>query len=174
MHYLYNAEGMAAPIWIANVGECSPLARIQYMNNAGAEIEGVVQKPLTVSEWPSWFWARAKEAGVDFDPTSVELGGVAGKLSIVAIAQVTHQDARLNDGILVSWEGEEEQMLQDLYQNPVDSIVLKVIDVVHLTNPVPVSMLFRKATSGDVRVRWKHAARSMSMVAFSYCLHVCP
>ena len=101
--------------------------------------------------WPDWLHERAQDAGHDLSAVADIHRGGHVRYSIVGLARLTSRGLILHRGPLTNPD-REGRLLLDMYRDPLDSVLLKVVDSVDLVEPIPVKLRRRQgATSGDRR-----------------------
>ena len=149
---------MSSAVWIATCTHglranlnIVPWGDLDAINKVRADLVPCASRRQKGGCWPDWLHEQAQEAGHDL--SAVVNGHRSGDVRyyIVGLARLTSRGLTLHRGPLTSPD-REGRLLLDVYRDPLDSVLLKVVDSVDLVEPIPVKLRRRQGkTSGERR-----------------------
>ena len=97
-----------------------------------------------LGHWPEWLHEQAQGSDVDLTPVPREVhkAGAAG-YRIIGLARLSSRGVILHRGALTNPD-REGRLLLDVYRDPLDSLLLKVVDSVALLEPINVEFRQRQ------------------------------
>ena len=128
---------MHSAVWIVGVDHV-PLQSLDFvpLQQSDQIVRRRARIKLSESEWPPWFANAVSEADVP---------QVAGsRFKIYGVARLTARGALLQSGSLFN-PGREGKLLMDMFLQPADAALFKIVDAVSLRDPIEIAR--RKTTS---------------------------
>ena len=87
-------------------------------------------------QWPGWLLTSAASGGVQLPSCSHTMG--KQEVQLIGLARVTLRGMKMDQGPLTTWD-QEGTFLRQLYRQPLDGCLVKVIDAVLFETPVPIT-----------------------------------
>ena len=130
---------MSAVVWIVSPsGPLRSTLRLATWSDRDAEVADPARIEILPQAVPAWLRQAADAAGIDVSLTSSRwTGSERLEFQLIGLARLSGRGMLLNDGPLVNPD-KEGRFLLDLFRNPMDGAIAKVIDAVQLQAPIKI------------------------------------